>query len=167
MRKIYKFKKFLFTALLVCGSSWAIAQQSVWVSSSGTSLNAEASAFSKKLAPVEKGAKLTVLEEQGKWYRVSTEKGDYGWIYRGKVSDQKPEEESGGLFGALDGGITADTADTSRSIRGLSPEAEEYAKATGAPEENKKALDAVLEIKISDKEIAEFLKKEKIGEYAN
>lgn len=167
MKKIKCFKKLIFVSLLAGAGTWAMAQQNVWVSSSGTSLNAEASAFSKKVAPVDKGTRLNVLEEKDKWLKVSTDKGDNGWIYRGKVSNAKPEDDSGGLFGSLGGGITADSADTSRSIRGLSPEAEEYAKATGAPAENKKALDEILEMKVTEEEIAEFLKKGKIGEFAN
>jgi len=62
--------------------------------------------------------------------------------------------------------ISADEAQTSRSIRGLSKETEQYAQQRGTPEVYKKALDQVLAIRITDKEVAVFLKEGKIGEYA-
>ena len=62
--------------------------------------------------------------------------------------------------------IDADAADSSRSIRGLSPEAKEYAEATGSPQETQNALDSVIARSAMDKDIDRFLKEGKIGEYA-
>jgi len=71
------------------------------------------------------------------------------------------------LFGSLTGSeISADEADTGRSIRGLSTETEEYAKKTGTPVSYQKALDRVLAMRVSEEELVVFLKKGKIGEYA-
>ncbi|MFQ5484345.1 MAG: hypothetical protein ACE5DO_03320, partial [Desulfobacterales bacterium] len=106
-------------------------------------------------------------------YQVAAPDGKKGWIYRGKVSSEPPKKEGGeqNPLGTLIGGLTgsnirADASDTSRSIRGLSPEAEAYADRTGTPEQYKKALDAVLSTTTSAGEIEQFLKAGKIGEYA-
>ncbi|HIJ20402.1 MAG TPA: SH3 domain-containing protein, partial [Deltaproteobacteria bacterium] len=62
--------------------------------------------------------------------------------------------------------IKADEASTGRSIRGLSEETEEYAKNKKTPQATKQALDQVLALQVSEKELQDFLKKGKIGEYA-
>ena len=73
----------------------------------------------------------------------------------------------GGLLGSLSGSdINADAADSSRSIRGLSPEAKEYAKSTGTHQQSQDALDSVILRKVKEQEIDQFLKQGKIGEYA-
>jgi hypothetical protein len=101
---------------------------------------------------------------------VRTAAGKEGWIYRGKVSDVPPQKETqdtGNLFTAMQGSnISADEAQTSRSIRGLSKETEQYAKQRGTPEAYQKALDQVLAMKVTSKEIEVFLRNGKIGEYA-
>ena len=91
-------------------------------------------------------------------------------MYRGKLTDAPPSKEtevSDNLFSSMQSSsISADEAQTSRSIRGLSKETEQYAQKRGTPEVYKKALDQVLAIRITDKEVAVFLKEGKIGEYA-
>ena len=146
------------------------------MSSTNAALKSDKTASSDTVAPLDVGTELTVTEVDGKWYHVKTASGKKGWIYRGKVSDTKPdirsEEKSGddglgGLLGSLTGsGINAESTDSSRSIRGLSPEAEAYADQTGKPKAYRDALDAVLAVKTTDKDIEQFLKNGKIGEYA-
>ena len=91
-------------------------------------------------------------------------------MYRGRLSDAPPlkeTEESDNLFSSMQASsISADEAQTSRSIRGLSKETEQYAKQRKTPAVYKKALDQVLAIRITDTELDVFLKKGKIGEYA-
>ncbi|MBU0993343.1 MAG: SH3 domain-containing protein [Proteobacteria bacterium] len=152
------------------------ADNVVWVSSTNASLKADQSASSQTIADLSVGDELAVISIDKKWYKVKTKSGKEGFIYRGKISDTKPETMAsqgksgggaGGLLGDLTGsGITANSADSSRSIRGLSPEAQEYAQQTGKPQEFRDALDSVLELKTDDKEIEQFLVDGKIGEYA-
>jgi SH3-like domain-containing protein len=163
--------------LFLLQGSAATAGTKVWVSSANAVLKADKSASSKSVENLAVGAELSVVGTDQKWIRVKTASGKEGWIYRGKVSDVKPKGSAsqkkgdgggiGGLLGAMTGsGISAKAADSSRSIRGLSPEAEEYAKQTGKPQEFRSALDSVLDLKIPDREIESFLKQGKIGEYA-
>ena len=97
--------------------------------------------------------------------------GQEGWIYGGRLSrtppEKKSQDEAGNLFAGMSGSkIGADEADTSRSIRGLSSETEQYAKNRGTPDTYKKALDGVLSMGVTEQELEAFLMKGKIGEYA-
>ncbi len=151
------------------------AQQTIWVSSTNAKLKTEMSASSSTVATLKIGTKLSVISTEKRWYQVKTPSGKAGWIYRGKISKTPPEttqtqskgDSTGGLLGGLTGSsIRADASDTSRSIRGLSPEAKAYAKATETPEKYQNALDKTLSLQIIDKEIEQFLQEGRIGEYA-
>ena len=150
------------------------AAETLWVSSEGAKLKAERGATAASVAELPLGMELIRLGYEKRWYRVKIPDGREGWIYRGKVSETPPAEETaaqedslGSLLGGLTGSsIQADTADTSRSIRGLSPEAKEYARQKGTPETYQQALDEVLALKTDSAEIEDFLEEGRIGEYA-
>lgn len=162
---------FFFFFILSVG----FAGTTLYVTSDGAELKSESSSSSPTVAELKRGSALTLLSAEGRWYQVTTENNQSGWIYRGKVSEEEPEIEDleddegglGGLLGGLSGSdINADAADSSRSIRGLSPEAKEYAHATGTPQQSQDALDSVISRTVSDSEIDQFLKAGKVGEYA-
>lgn len=152
----------------------ALSASELWVTSPNAKLKSARSASSPTLAELPVGSRLNRLSYEKRWYKVSTRDGREGWIYRGKVSRDKPEtspddqdESLGDLMVGLTGSsIEADAADSSRSIRGLSPEAQAYADQTGTPQAYQDALDGVLEIKAEDRELENFLKAGKIGEFA-
>lgn len=162
----------LAAAVVLAVAALALAQTSLWVSSTGAKLKADTKATAATVADVPVGAQLQVLEAKDTWYRVAAPDGKQGWIYRGKVSETSPAGSSGGggggLFGAVTSGSTiqAASADTSRSIRGLSPETTEYADAAGTPKENREALDKVLALKVDAADLEKFLQEGRIGEYA-
>ncbi len=150
--------------------------ETVWVASDGAMLKEERKASSDTIAELPVGMELMVLEYKKRWYHVTTPEDLTGWIYRGKISKEPPEEEgdsgegdaTGDLLSAISGSdIKSDESDTARSIRGLSPEAEAYATSAGTPRECKEALDQVLSYKSSGDDIHQLLKEEKIGEYAD
>ena len=155
--------------LMITGA--VIAAEMLWVISEGAKLKMEPSASSETIEAMPVGSELSVDSSEGSWYKVTTKSNQTGWIYRGKVSSTQPEGKEdkggGGLFGALPGSsVQASSADTSRSIRGLSPAAKEYAASTKTPEIYQKALDRLLDLRVTDREIEEFLKEGKIGEYS-
>jgi hypothetical protein len=159
----------VLAALLCVPWEPAHAQEKVWVTSAGAKLMAEAAATAKAVEAVAVGAELTVVSTKDKWLRVSAPSGAEGWIFRGKVSASPPsaEEGGGGLLGALGkSSVDAGSADTARSMRGLSPAAEQYAQSAGTPAEYKRAVDAVLALQVKDAELDAFLREGKIGEYA-
>lgn len=155
---------FIFSAITVYAGS------AMWVASDKARLKSKPKASSTTLSTIPVGAKVSVLESEKRWYLVRTSSGQKGWIYRGKLSDAPPAkeiEESGNLFGVMQtSSISADEAQTSRSIRGLSKETEQYARKRKTPKAYKNALDQLLAIRITDKEVDVFLKAGKIGEYA-
>ncbi len=166
MRRKTFFVPIVALVLMVAGAVMAAAM--LWVVSEGANLKKEPSATSETIETLPVGSELKVNSSQGSWYKVTTKSNKTGWIYRGKVSSTQPESKGGGgLFGALPGSsIQVSAADTSRSIRGLSPAAEEYAASANTPEAYQKALDKVLALRVSDKEIEDVLIEGKIGEYS-
>ncbi len=160
---------FIFVAV----NAWP--QEKIWVFSDGAKLKEDRKASSATIAELPVGAELTVLKYKKRWYEVTTQEDQSGWIYRGKISKEPPEEnaETSGddsttqLLTSLGGSsVGADETDSARSIRGLSKEAKEYAKRSGTSQQYQDALDQVLALKVTDQEIEQFLKSGKIGEYA-
>ena len=166
--------RYLLTILCgcVCFSAMAVlAAETLWVTSDNAQLKKDATASSETITTVPIGVKVKVLSTENRWHKIQLPSGEKGWMYRGRLSDTAPEkaseEGSGNLFGALaSSNISADEASTGRSIRGLSEETEQYAKLKKTSPAAKKALDQVLAMKISEKELQTFLKQGKIGEYA-
>ena len=165
----------LLTPLLCLFLAGQAVAATIYVASSGATVKAEASASSATVAAPAVGTGLEVLETAARWHRVRTPTGQVGWIYRGKVSTVKPQtiqtaggqSSAGDLLGGLTGSsIQANAASSSRSIRGLSPEAEAYAAQTGAAPAAKAALDDVLAHPLPAADIDKFLMQSKIGEYA-
>jgi uncharacterized protein YgiM (DUF1202 family) len=166
-------KRYFSAALTLVFVSWCIlsfAGGTMWVTSENAKLKSHPKASSQTLSTLAVGVKVSVLESADRWYRIRTASGKEGWMYRGRLSDAAPAketEDSGNLFSSMQSSsISADEAQTSRSIRGLSKETEQYAKQRKTPEVYKKALDQVLAVRITDKEVDIFLKEGKIGEYA-
>jgi uncharacterized protein YgiM (DUF1202 family) len=152
-------------ALVVPGAG--LGQGRVWVASTGAKLKSAASGTAATVGDVEVGTELGVVGTDGKWYQVTTPDGRRGWIFGGKVSSSAPEAAEGSLFGSLPGSqIQARASDTARSVRGLSPETTEYAKAAGTPQVSQDALDRVLALRVDDAEVERFLQQGRIGEYA-
>ncbi len=159
----------LLGGLILMLTSAVMAAEMLWVVSEGAKLKMEPSATSETLEALPVGSELSMGSAEGSWYKVTTKSNKTGWVYRGKVSSTQPEgkKDEGIPLGALPGSsIEVTAADTSRSIRGLSPAAKEYAASARTPEVYQKALDTVLAMKVTDKEIDNFLMEGKIGEYS-
>ena len=160
-----------FALLLALTVTAAFAQEKRWVASDGTTLKNEASISSADLSSLPVGTELSVIESGGRWLKVKAPGGKEGWVYAGRVADARPSAEvtgEAGLFGGTmqQSQIQTAKADSARSIRGLSPEAAQYAKQRGTPEVFRKELDKVLARKVSTGELRAFLRDGKIGEYA-
>lgn len=150
----------------------ALAQDKLYVASEGAKLKTDKSASSDTVAELPVGTALSVLGQEESWYKV-TAGGQSGWIYRGKVAATPPEpsQQGGNLFGGAGSStIMVSEADSARSMRGLNESEQDAAKAAGrAPRplsEYKQALDKVLAEKVEKKELENFLKAGRIGEYA-
>ena len=173
MKEVHKITRiFLSSALMLILSTQALAEEKRWVTSDGTTLKAAASAAAEDVAPLPVGTEVSVVESGGRWLKARSASGKEGWVYAGRVSDTQPATEvsggDGGLFGDTmqSSQINTAKADSARSIRGLSPEVDQYAKQRGTPAGYKKALDKVLERSVSRKDVKAFLREGKIGEFA-
>ena len=165
-----------YLACLACLALFAVpalAQDKLYVASEGAKLKADKSASSDTVAELAVGMELKVAGQEESWYKV-TAGGKSGWIYRGKVAATAPEpskQGGGDLFGgAGSSNIMVSEADSARSMRGLNESEQQAAKAAGrAPRplsDYKQALDKILAEKVDKKEIENFLKAGRIGEYA-
>ena len=148
-----------------------MAQKILWVSASDAKLKSEPGAGSSTISTLDVGTEVEVVSTEGRWYKVETNTGKDGWIYRGRLSETAPVaevSEGDDLFAGMGGsGISSKDASTSRSIRGLSKETEAYAKRQGTSADHKKSLETVLSWSVSEKSIEKFLASGKIGEYAD
>jgi hypothetical protein len=163
----------IFSTLVV---SFATAATVLYVISDSAEVKSGSNSSSATIMELERGTMLSLIGEEGRWVEVATQDRQIGWVYRGKVSEEEPVMEElgeggeglGDLLGGLSGSdIRADAADSSRSIRGLSPEAEAYAEATGTPQQSREALDGLISKAVSDDQIKAFLQKGNVGEYAD
>ena len=145
--------------------------QNRWVVGSGTALKSAAAATSTDIVSLEVGAQVLVLVNAGRWLKVQTSDKKSGWVFAGRLSSTPPVAEvaaSEGLFAASaqKSQIEIAQADSARSVRGLSPETESYAKERGTPLEYRKALDQILARQVSKEEVVAFMRAGKLGEFA-
>ncbi|MCP4107356.1 MAG: SH3 domain-containing protein [Desulfobacteraceae bacterium] len=159
-------------SILISVSPRAIAVEKVWVYSKGASLKADKKASSETITSLPADTELDVLSLEKRWYHVSTDSGEKGWIFRGKVTDTPPgeenedEDEESLLDDLSDSGILLAAADTSRSIRGKKQKTKAYEQETETEEKYIRALDTVLSFYTTDDETESFLEQGRIGEYA-
>lgn len=146
------------------------ALERVWVYAKGAPLKADKTASSETITRLTAGTALNVLSVKKRWYHVSTDSDEKGWIFRGKISKSPPEQspdEEDDLLGELsDSNIMLAAADTSRSIRGKSRKSKTPELENKTEEKYLQALDTVLSFYTSDDEIEQFLEQGRIGEYA-
>jgi uncharacterized protein YgiM (DUF1202 family) len=157
--------------LMFIPASLAWASEKRWVNSEGTALKVESKVTSATVVTLGIGSEVTVLETAGRWQKVRATSGATGWVYAGRLADAKPAAEVAGqdglLFGSMqESNIQTAKADSARSIRGLSPETEQYANERGTPEEYRKSLDQILAYRVAKEELTAFLREGRIGEYA-
>lgn len=145
--------------------------ESRWVVGAGTALKSEAAATSADIVLLEVGAQVTVLENAGRWLKVQTATKKTGWVFTGRLAATPPVAEVAGsddIFAetAQQSQIDIAKADSARSIRGLSPDAENYAKERDTPQEYRIALDRILARQVSKSEVITFIRAGKLGEFA-
>jgi hypothetical protein len=157
--------------LLLIPAALVWAGEVRWVNSDETALKEESKVTAATVTTLPIGAEVTVIETAGRWQKVRASSGAVGWVYAGRLAETQPVAEVAGqdglLFGTMqESNIQTAKADSARSIRGLSPETEQYAKERGTPLEYRQALDQILAYRVSKEELTAFLQKGQLGEYA-
>jgi uncharacterized protein YgiM (DUF1202 family) len=166
-RKLLPMALFLLIGLGLAGTGYA---ETLYVKKTGTKLQAEDSAKSDVLAKLEKGTPVTVVKKLKRFYQVSEPGGKTGWVFKFKLTSKAPEASGGGadeLLGALGGKqkIAARESSSGSSIRGLTPVSENHAKKRGISAVDIQSVRQMETYRISEKEMDQFLKEGRLGEY--
>jgi hypothetical protein len=111
---------------VTCTAAWA---ESVWVKGEIVEIRDAKSAIGHSVAKVKKGTELTVIQHDGRWYKVAIPASvpataKEGYIFENSISLKKV----GGSGGSLaDVGVTGGDMSTGAAAKGLQPSAENYA----------------------------------------
>lgn len=147
-----------------------LADAETWyVKKSRTKLQAEASARSKVLGKLRRGASVEVKKKSGRFFKVSTG-SKTGWVFRFKLTKKAPStrgRNDGDVLGTLGGNDRMATRESTSgsSIRGLSPISEKHARKKGATKENIQAVKDMETFEVRPEEMDQFLEEGKLGEY--
>ena len=117
------------------------------------------------VARLRQGDAVETLGQQGRYYKVLVD-GKTGWIYFNKLADDKPEDVASLLgSGAGAGAIDLTELEAGGALRGLTPMAENYIKASQLPQWVVKALESMQSLKIEQRDLEEFQREGRLGEY--
>ena len=144
--------------------SWAA---SLFAKQDGVKVTAEKSPTSKVLTTLNLGDAVTVLSVEGRLAKVKTIKGKTGWVFKFRLSTDKPSTRSGsGLSGLTGRKFAARESRAGGSIRGLKESTEQYAKTRHIKQEHQDAVDRMEAFLISPNELMEFKKAGNLGEFS-
>ena len=160
----------LLTGLLIGGWLWAdvASAETMYVRAKTAQLRAGKTSLDKVTADLRYGDELEVLRKDGSWVEVKTGAGQRGWIFSNKISSTKPSASDSELasLGKSYRQKDASTVTASAGSRGLDRVSEGYAKQAGITKDVQDAVDRMAAYRISDQEVEEFLRKGRLGDYA-
>jgi uncharacterized protein YgiM (DUF1202 family) len=150
--------KFLVFALLIAFTAVVMAETMV-VKVQTTNLKNEPKFFADTIAVLKIGESVETIGLQNGWFNVKTSSGQVGWLH----SSALVEKKSG--LSVLTTSVSAQTTgeEVALAAKGFNKQVEDKYKADN-PNIDFTWVDKMLKIKVSTKEIAEFLKKGKLAE---
>jgi len=150
--------------LCLSSLSWAA---SLFAKQDGVKVTAEKSPTSKVLTTLNLGDAVTVLSIEGRLAKVKTTKGKTGWVFKFRLSSNKPSARSGsGLSGLTGRKLAARESRAGGSIRGLKESTEQYANAKQIKQEHRDAVDQMEAFSIPTDELMQFKKAGHLGEFS-
>ena len=166
------FMNLFFTFTILWGSivlapslSWAAT---LFAKQDGVKVTAEKSPTSALIATLNLGDEVTVLSEAGRLTKVKTAKGKTGWVFKFRLTPEKPSSGGGlglsGLMGRKT--IAARESRAGGSIRGLKESTEQYAKSKQISQEHQDAVDHMEAFSLTPDELIEFKKAGNLGEFS-
>ena len=168
-------RSFIRQFALLCGfliGSWmcvdAVLADTMYVRAKTAQLRAGKTSLDKVTADLRYGDELEILRKDGNWVEVKTGSGQRGWIFSNKLSSTKPTGGDSELA-SLGKGYRqkeASSVTASAGSRGLDTVSEGYAKQAGITKDVRDSVDRMAAYSISDQEVEEFLRKGRLGEYA-
>jgi hypothetical protein len=164
-RMIFGILLFTMVAWMFPTSNWA---STFYAKQDGVKVTAEKSPTSKVIATLALGDAVDVLTEEGRLANVKAPNGKTGWVFKFRLTEEKPS--SGGSFGlsSLTGKrtIAARESRTGGSIRGLKESTETYAKSKQIKQEHRDAVDRMEAFSITPDELMQFKKTGNLGEFS-
>jgi len=144
--------------------SWAA---SLFAKQDGVKVTTEKSPTSKVLTTLNLGEAVTVLSIEGRLAKVKTKNGKTGWVFKFRLSSNKPSTRSGSSLSGLTGRkLAARESRAGGSIRGLKESTEQYANAKQIKQEHRDAVDQMEAFSIPPNELMQFKKAGHLGEFS-
>ena len=163
----------IFGIVLLTLATWMLPSTNwaatLYAKQDGVKVNAEKSPSSAVIATLALGDAVTVLAEEGRLAKVKTANGKTGWVFKFRLSEDKPSSGGGGLgLSGLTGRktIAARESRAGGSIRGLKESTEQYAKAKQIKQEHRDAVDRMEVFSIPPDELMQFKKAGNLGEFS-
>ena len=164
------FLRFLLFVSMVFGCFTGTAfAETMYAKKSRVKVTAEKSPTSKVIATLDLGDQVEVLEKSGRQYQVKLSSGAKGWVFKFKLSEDKPSGKKGGSsLSGLTGKniVVAKEARAGGSIRGLKETTEHYAESKKINPAYRRSVDKMEQVVIPEQELARFQQEGGIGEYA-
>ncbi len=135
----------------------------------GVKVTTEKSPTSAVVTTLALGDPVTVLSESGRIAKVKTSTGKTGWVFKFRLSKEKPSSGGGGFgLSGLTGRKTlaARESRAGGSIRGLKESTEQYAKSKHISQEHRDAVDRMEAFSLLPDELMEFQKVGHLGEFS-
>jgi uncharacterized protein YgiM (DUF1202 family) len=157
----------LLTAVtwMLPASNWAAT---LYAKQDDVKVTAEKSPTSAVVATLALGDAVTVLAEDGRLTKVKVANGKTGWVFKFRLTEEKPSSGGGLGLSGLTGKktIAAREARAGGSIRGLKESTETYAKSKQIKQEHRDAVDRMEAFSIAPDELMQFKKAGNLGEFS-
>ena len=153
-------------AWMLPSTNWAAT---LYAKQDDVKVNAEKSPTSAVIATLALGDAVTVLAEEGRLAKVKTATGKTGWVFKFRLSEEKPSSGGSGLgLSGLTGRktIAARESRAGGSIRGLKESTEQYAKDKNIKQEHRDAVDRMEAFSLATDDLMEFKKSGHLGEFS-
>lgn len=146
-----------------------LSAQTMYVSKDEVKVTEEKSPMSPVVDTLRLGDQVRVLEKIDRHYKIRTQSGKTGWVFKFKLTDQKV---GGGGGGDMLSGLTGETriaareARTGGSIRGLKETSERYAATKQIEPASRNAVQKMEDRAISREELLKFQREGSVGEFS-
>lgn len=151
--------------LLLPSAAWAATQ---YAKQDDVKVTADKAPTSTVVATLKLGDEVTVLSEEGRLAKVKTATGKTGWVFKFRLTEEKPSSGGGLGLSGLTGRktIAARESRAGGSIRGLKESTEQYAKDKQIKQEHRDAVDRMEAFSLAPDELMQFKKAGNLGEFS-
>ncbi len=163
-RVIFGIVLLTLSAWLLPSSNWAAT---LYAKQDNVKVTAEKSPTSAVITTLSVGDEVSVLAEEGRLAKVKVANGKTGWVFKFRLSTDKPSTRSGsGLSGLTGRKLAARESRAGGSIRGLKESTEQYAKSKQISQEHRDAVDRMEAFSLAPDGLMEFKKSGHLGEFS-